>query len=225
MRKLRALFYGLTHEHASGKLETLRRMDGIYEIAGVVDDRTTATRPNFADHPANPDGFRVISAEEALALDGIDVAFIETTNADLMTIARIFADRGVPMHCDKPCGESMEPYRSIVETCRRKNLPFQIGYMYRGNPALKFARNAVHSGWLGKVGFIEADMRLPAGRLPRVHILVRRRNTLQPRMPPRGSDSSNGAWAAHLRSADDRRRAGRSRRKPNERCVASLVRR
>ena len=158
MRKLRALFYGLTHEHASGKLETLRRMDGIYEIAGVVDDRTTATRPNFADHPANPDGFRVVSAEEALALDGIDVAFIETTNADLMRIARIFADRGVPMHCDKPCGESMEPYRSIVETCRRKNLPFQIGYMYRGNPALKFARNAVRSGWLGDVGFIEADM-------------------------------------------------------------------
>ena len=155
---LRVLFYGLTHEHAFGKLETLGRMGGIYEIAGIVDDRAAATRPWFADHPASPGGYRVIPAEEALARDDFDVAFIETTNADLMKIARVFAEKGVPMHCDKPCGEAMEPYRSIVETCRRKNLPFQIGYMYRGNPALKFARNAVRSGWLGEVGFIEADM-------------------------------------------------------------------
>ena len=158
MKKLKVLFYGLTHEHAFGKLETLRRMDGLYEIVAVVDDSAAATRPHFADHPASPGEFRVISAEEALSLGGIDVAFIETTNADLMKAARIFAEKGVPMHCDKPCGESMEPYRSIVETCRRKNLPFQIGYMYRGNPALKFARNAVCSGWLGDVGFVEADM-------------------------------------------------------------------
>ena len=154
----RVLFYGLTHEHAFGKLETLGRMGGIYEIAGIVDDRASATRPCFADHPASHGGYRVIPAEEALARDDFDVAFIETTNADLMKIARVFAEKGVPMHCDKPCGEAMEPYRSIVETCRRKNLPFQIGYMYRGNPALKFARNAVRSGWLGEVGFIEADM-------------------------------------------------------------------
>ena len=29
MKKLKVLFYGLTHEHAFGKLETLRRMDGL----------------------------------------------------------------------------------------------------------------------------------------------------------------------------------------------------
>jgi predicted dehydrogenase len=52
----------------------------------------------------------------------------------------------------------MEPYRQVVEICRRKNLPLQIGYMYRGNPAIKFAREAVRSGWLGEVSFIEADM-------------------------------------------------------------------
>ena len=158
MRKLKTLFYGITHEHAFGKLETLRRMPDVFEIVGVFDDRATATRPYFADHPASPAGYRVLTEEEALSLPDVDVVFIETTNADLMKAARHFAERGVPMHCDKPCGESMEPYRSIVETCRSKNLPFQIGYMYRGNPALKFARNAVCSGWLGEIGFIEADM-------------------------------------------------------------------
>ena len=52
----------------------------------------------------------------------------------------------------------MEPYRSIVEKCRVKNVPFQIGYMYRGNPALKWIWKFVAEGGLGDVRFIEADM-------------------------------------------------------------------
>ena len=158
MRKLKVLFWGLTHEHACGKLDTLRNMSEIYEVIGVVDDRGSATRPIFADHPASPGEFPVLSPAEALSLGDVDVVFIETTNADLMKTAAIFADKGVPMHCDKPCGEDLETYRLVVEKCRLKNLPFQIGYMYRGNPALKFARNAVRSGWLGEVAFVEADM-------------------------------------------------------------------
>ncbi len=158
MKRLKTLFYGLTHEHAFGKLETLGRMAEVYEIVGVVDDRATATCPHFADHLASPGDYPVVTIEAARTLEGIDVVFVETTNADLMKVARVFAERGVPMHCDKPCGESLADYRAIVETCRAKNLPFQIGYMYRGNPALKFAWNAVRSGWLGDVTFIEADM-------------------------------------------------------------------
>ncbi len=158
MKKLKVLFYGLTHEHAFGKLQTLRGMSDEFEIVAIADDRETATRPVFADHPASPGEFPTVTADQALAIDGIDVVFIETTNADLVKAARVFAEKGVPMHCDKPCGETMEPYRQVVETCRRKNLPLQIGYMYRGNPAIKFAREAVRSGWLGEVSFIEADM-------------------------------------------------------------------
>ena len=158
MKRLKVLVYGITHEHSFGKIETLRRMPDVFEIVGVVDDRATATVPNYTNHPVNPDGFRVFTAEEAVSIGDLDVVVIETTNADLMKIAGVFADRGIPMHCDKPCGESMEPYRSILKTCRKKNVPFQIGYMYRGNPALKFIRNAVRSGWLGEVSFVEADM-------------------------------------------------------------------
>lgn len=158
MKKIKVLFYGLTHEHAFGKLNTLRGMADECEVVAVFDDRATATTPNFADHPASPGDFRVVTAEEALSLDGVDLVLIETTNADLMAAAGIFAAKGVPMHCDKPCGEAMEPYRTIVETCRERDVPFQIGYMYRSNPALKFARQAVRDGWLGEVSFVEADM-------------------------------------------------------------------
>lgn len=156
-RPLRTLFYGVTHEHAFGKLATLAKLRDLFEIVAVVDDRPFATRPVFADHPASADGLPVMSEEEALARQ-VDVAFVETTNADLMSVASRLVDRGIPMHCDKPCGERMEPYRSLVERCRVANLPFQIGYMYRGNPALQWIWREVRSGLIGHVSFIEADM-------------------------------------------------------------------
>ena len=157
-RKLRTIVYGITHEHACGKLATLRRMSDPFELVGVVDDRATATRPNFADHPVDPTGLPLVTPEQAFARGFCDLALVETTNADLLSVAAQFVERGIPLHCDKPCGEDVEPYRSLVEACRAKNLPFQIGYMYRGNPAVRWIWDFVRGGGLGEVRFIEADM-------------------------------------------------------------------
>ena len=156
-KPLKTLFYGLTPEHAPGKWATLAKMRDTFEIVAVADDRP---RGSFAylDRPIDTAGFRVVGEDEALALADVDVAIVETSNRDLMDVAAKLADRGIPMHCDKPCGEAMEPYRSIVETCRAKNLPFQIGYMYRGNPAVRLAWRAMEEGWLGELAFVEADM-------------------------------------------------------------------
>ncbi|HBO99392.1 MAG TPA: hypothetical protein DD637_06110 [Verrucomicrobia bacterium] len=156
-RPLRTLFWGLTHEHAAGKLASLRKLQHDFEIVAVVDDRArTASR--HLNEVADTTGLRLVSESEADELEGIDVVFVETANAGLMEIAAKFIAKGVPLHCDKPCGEAMEPYRSLVEKCRAANLPFQIGYMYRGNPALQFAWKFAADGGLGEVAFIEADM-------------------------------------------------------------------
>ena len=164
-RRLKTLFYGVTHEHAYGKFETLKRLSDDFEVVALVDDRPRGTVCSLDERldveQAVRDGFRVVSEAEADRLmDGgeIDVAFVETANADLMEVAAKFIARGIPLHCDKPCGEAMEPYRSLVEKCRAANLPFQIGYMYRGNPAIRFAWQFVADGGLGDVAFIEADM-------------------------------------------------------------------
>ena len=157
IKPLKTLFYGMSHEHAPGKIATLRSLPDDFEVVAVVDDRPRRS-PSFFTFPFDSTGFRVVSEQEAHAIDGIDVVFVETANRDLMEIAGIYAGRGIAMHCDKPCGEAMEPYRAIVEKCRAKNVPFQIGYMYRGNPALKWIWNFVREGGLGEVRFIEADM-------------------------------------------------------------------
>ncbi len=154
---LRVLFYGITHEHAPGKFESLRKLPDDFEIAAVVDDSPRGS-PMYRDYPWTPTGCPVVSEAEAWHVPDIDVVFVEVTNCDLMEIAAECARRGLPMHCDKPCGEAMEPYRAIAEMCREKNVPMQIGYMYRANPAVQFCWNAVRKGWLGEVRFIEADM-------------------------------------------------------------------
>jgi len=159
-KKLRVLFYGVTHEHAPGKLETLKRLKDDYEVVAVVDDRK-ATGFHFQNEPSDLSGMNVVDEAaadvEALAKDA-DVAFVEVANGRLMEIAGKFVDLGIPMHCDKPCGEAAEPYRTLVAKCRAANLPFQIGYMYRGNPAIQWIWGFAARGGLGDVSFVEADM-------------------------------------------------------------------
>jgi len=156
-RRLRTLFYGMTHEHAPGKLESLKKLADTFDIVAIVDDRARRT-PQHNNERFLCDGYRIVSEAEAWNVPDIDVVFVETANRDLMEIASEAVGRGLPMHCDKPCGESAEPYRTLVESCRRRNVPFQIGYMYRGNPALRFLWDFVRQGGLGDVTFVEADM-------------------------------------------------------------------
>ena len=157
-RPLRTLFYGMAHEHAPGKIASLKKLTDDFEVVAIADDTARHSPTYHTDPFLAPEGCPIVSEAEALEIRDIDCVFVEVANRDLMEIAKVYAERGVPMHCDKPCGEAMEPYRTILETCRAKNVPFQIGYMYRGNPALQFAWRLVRAGVLGEVGFVEADM-------------------------------------------------------------------
>ena len=156
-KRLKTLFYGMSHEHAPGKIATMRKLADDFDVVAIVDD-TARRAPSFLNFPFDTDGYRVVTEDEAMKMSDIDVVLVETANRDLMEIAGIYAERGIAMHCDKPCGEAMETYRSIVEKCRAGNVPLQIGYMYRGNPALRWIWTFVAEGGLGEVRFIEADM-------------------------------------------------------------------
>lgn len=156
-RPLRTLFYGQTHEHAPGKLETLKKMRDEFDIVAIVDDFPRKS-PMYRDQVWDTADYPIVSEAEAWSIPDIDVGFVEVTNCNIMEIAAKFAERGIPMHCDKPCGEDFEAYRKVVEMCRARDIPMQIGYMYRTNPALKFVWDFVRAGHLGEIGFVEADM-------------------------------------------------------------------
>ena len=157
-RPLRTLFYGMAHEHAPGKIASLKKLTDDFEVVAIADDTARHSPTYHTDPFLAPEGCPIVSEAEALENRDIDCVFVEVANRDLMEIAKVYAERGVPMHCDKPCGEAMGPYREVADICRAKKVPMQIGYMYRANPAIRFMREAVKAGWIGKVVFAEADM-------------------------------------------------------------------
>ncbi|MBR4611588.1 MAG: Gfo/Idh/MocA family oxidoreductase [Kiritimatiellae bacterium] len=160
-KPLRAIYHGLRHEHAPGKLETLAKLRDDFEIVAAVDDLASTT-PTWHAEPPTGAGFRLVSAKEALAMPDIDVVFVETANGDLIDAAMPWAERGVALHLDKPTGETREPFRRIVELCRSRNVPLQMGYMFRCNPAVQFCQQVVRDGVLGEIVHAEADMNFNA---------------------------------------------------------------
>lgn len=159
MKRLRVVQIGVCHEHANGKLGTLVALPDEYEVVGVVDDRASAA-PRWPVRPSDAvlRGLPVLSLDDALAIPGLDAAFVETTNAELVATAGRVLARGLPMHMDKPGGETYAPFERLRIGAKARGLPFQMGYMFRTNPAMLWIERAVREGWLGEIFEIAADM-------------------------------------------------------------------
>ena len=59
---------------------------------------------------------------------------------------------------DKPGGEDLALFGHLRRSYEARNIPFQMGYMLRHNPALRWVRHAVKQHWLGEILEIQADM-------------------------------------------------------------------
>ena len=158
MERIKIVQVGRTHEHATGKLITLKKMPDIFEIVGVVDDRNDVRTPSFPSDQSCFDGLPMITMEQALNLPGLQAACIEVPNNQLVETTIPFAEHGLAIHMDKPAGTSLDDFKKLLDICKARKLPFQMGYMFRGNPAMKMVVESVHKGWIGDVFEIQCDM-------------------------------------------------------------------
>jgi predicted dehydrogenase len=83
---------------------------------------------------------------------------VETANDDLVGIATQVAEHGIAMHMDKPLGTNKRGFARISKICSERNIPLQIGYMFRTNDALIKMVEIAKSGIIGEVYSVEADM-------------------------------------------------------------------
>ena len=149
---------GICHEHAAGKMNTLRLHPEVFEIVGIVDDRTSHAA-KFAGGNLKPyEGLKWMTEEELLNTPGLQAVTIETPNADLVPTAMRCMERNLAMHMDKPGGEDLALFGKLRKGCEERNLPFQMGYMFRKNPAFLFCLKAARQGWLGEIFDVQADM-------------------------------------------------------------------
>lgn len=159
MEKIKIAQIGVCHEHASGKITALRRLSELYEIVGVVDDNRSSRTPKFAGENLKPyEGLPRLTEDEVLKNPGIQAVVIEVPNNELVPVALRCMERNLPMHMDKPAGEDLALYRKLLNGCRERNLAFQMGYMFRGNPAFQFCIRAIREKLIGEVFAINADM-------------------------------------------------------------------
>ncbi|MDX9979377.1 MAG: Gfo/Idh/MocA family oxidoreductase [Lentisphaeria bacterium] len=160
MEKIKIGQIGITHEHASGKISTLKKMPDVFEIVGVVDDRHISKGATFlpADLLKPYEGLTFMTEEELFNVPGLQAVTVETPNADLVPTAIRCLERDLAMHMDKPGGEYLDLYKKLRKGCEDRGLPFQIGYMFRGNPAVQFCKRIVREKWLGEIYEIQATM-------------------------------------------------------------------
>lgn len=159
MEKIKIVQIGITHEHANGKMMSLRKLPDLFEVAGYVDDREFSRTAHFGNDFVKPyEGVRRLSLEEAFAMPGVEAVTVEVPNNELVPMALRCMERNLAMHMDKPAGEDLALYKKLLDGCAARKLPFQMGFMFRGNPAFQFCLRAVREKWIGEVFEMQMDM-------------------------------------------------------------------
>ena len=160
MENLNIIQIGICHEHAPGKWATLKKRPDLFNLIGYVDERDFCKTPRltqFFNENYYAD-YRKFTLEEALNYPGLEAVTVEVPNNDLVPVAIKCMEHNLPMHMDKPAGEDLALYKKLLDGYKAKNLPFQMGYMFHGNPAFQFCIRAIREKLIGEVFEIEADM-------------------------------------------------------------------
>ena len=147
---------GTEHHHASAKMATLRKLIDHYEVVGVVepDPAIRKKRENEAAYR----GLKWMTEEELFNTKGLKAVAVETEVCDLTPAGMRCIQAGMHIHLDKPGGETLDPFKQLLDEAGRRKLAVQLGYMYRNNPAVQFCERAVREGWLGQIFEIHAVM-------------------------------------------------------------------
>ncbi|MCH2212483.1 MAG: Gfo/Idh/MocA family oxidoreductase [Fuerstiella sp.] len=137
---------GTGHAHASGVFSQLKQTDD-FQIVGVVENdpmRRRALGESYHD-------IKLVSEDQLLNTRGLQAVVIETEVEHLLPTAKRCAEAGLHIHLDKPPGETLEGFQTLVEMMQRQELHLQLGYIYRYHTAFQFCYRIIKEGWLGDI--------------------------------------------------------------------------
>lgn len=148
--------YGIAHAHASGKTDAMKRNPDV-DFCGIFepDDQVRAERGGTG---AYKDIHWFGSREEILEDDSIVGVAVEGRVCDNLALARECIEHGKHVWLDKPAGDDLEDFRSILTMARGKKLLVQQGYMFRYNSGFEFLFDRVSDGSLGDIFSVRGRM-------------------------------------------------------------------
>lgn len=148
--RLRIGQIGTEHAHAAGKMEAIRNLPDLYEVAGIASK--TAPQGNAFS------GLPLMSEAALLAAPGLQAVAIETRVEDSCAAALRAIQAGKHIHLDKPGSLEHESFKSMRLGADKRGLVVQMGYMLRYNPAFELLFQASREGWLGEITEIDGMM-------------------------------------------------------------------
>ena len=161
MKPIRVAQIGAGHDHARDILRDLIENPN-FELIGVCEDD-----PAYREAVAGTAWYDQAvwkTMDELLSDDTLEAVVIEKEEKYLVQAALPFAEKGLPIHMDKPGGEDLDDFVRLIGILRKNNTVFQTGYMYRYNPAVIYARELMEQGKLGEILSVEAHMNIKYDR-------------------------------------------------------------
>jgi len=155
-RPIRIGQIGTKHAHASGKLATLRKYPELFDVVGIAEADSNRWKDVSSKRPWA--GLPKMTEEQLLATPGLEAVTVETDIDELLPTAERCVASGMHIHLDKPAGTSLPHFRRICQAANRHQTVIQMGYMFRSNPAFRFAFEAVRNGWLGEIFQVHCEM-------------------------------------------------------------------
>ncbi|WP_277453646.1 Gfo/Idh/MocA family oxidoreductase [Janibacter sp. DB-40] len=137
--------------------DTLAALDGVDEL--VVTDPVTAAVDAVT---ARLSAVRTVDSPEALLASGVDGVVIAAATNTHAALIRAAVAKGVPTFCEKPVAGTIAESIAVQEAVVGSDVPVQIGYPRRFDPAFVAARDAVRSGELGRITTVRSTTLDPA---------------------------------------------------------------
>lgn len=151
----RGAFIGAVHRIAA-------RLDDRFElVAGALSSNPENAKLSAADlHIAADRAYT--SYEEMLRVektraDGIQAVVIVTPNHMHFPVAKACLEAGVDVICDKPVTRTLEEALELEQIVKKSGCFFALTHNYSAYPLVRYARELVEQGKLGKVRVVQVE--------------------------------------------------------------------
>ncbi|MCA0336951.1 MAG: Gfo/Idh/MocA family oxidoreductase [Actinobacteria bacterium] len=137
--------------------DTLAALDRVDEL--VVTDPVSAAVEATTSRIAKA---RAVDSPEALldaGVDGVVIAAATNVHAELLLAS---AGRGIPTFCEKPIAGTAAEAVQVRDALAGSDVPVQIGYPRRFDPAFTATRDAARAGTLGRLHTVRSTTLDPA---------------------------------------------------------------
>ena len=138
------------------------RLDGNYElVAGSFSSNFDNSKETGKDLGLAEDRiyetYQEMAEKESARSDGIHVVAIVTPNHLHVPIAKIFAEKGIHIICDKPLALSSEEAIELKNIVENKKIIFALTHNYTGYPMVRHARSLIQKNDLGSIRVVQAE--------------------------------------------------------------------